>query len=233
MESGYGEYGMGFDDASIRRGFIRKVYGLLFSQLLITLSFIAVFCFSDKVSGYVQQNPWTLILALVLSFVLIIILSCCGQVRRTAPTNYILLFLFTIVEGYLLGAISSSYTTQSVLIAAGLTALITFLLTIFSFQTKYDVTGWGCGLFIILIVFTIVGMIAGIFLRGNQVYQMIYGGIGAAIFCLYIIYDTQLMMGGKHKYSLSPEEYVFASLNLYLDVINLFLMLLQLLGSRD
>ncbi len=41
-----------------------------------------------------------------------------------------------------------------------------------------------------------------------------YGAVGALIFSLFIIYDTQLMLGGKHKYSLDPEEYVFASLNL-------------------
>ena len=39
------------------------------------------------------------------------------------------------------------------------------------------------------------------------------------------------MMGGKHKYSLSPEEYIFSALNLYLDIVNLFLYLLQIFGS--
>ena len=58
-----------------------------------------------------------------------------------------------------------------------------------------------------------------------------YGSAGALVFSLYIVYDTQLMMGGKHKYSLSPEEYVFASLNLYLDIINLFLYILMIVGA--
>ena len=43
--------------------------------------------------------------------------------------------------------------------------------------------------------------------------------------------DTQLMMGGGKKYSLSPEEYVFAALNLYLDIINLFLYLIMIFGK--
>lgn len=46
---------------------------------------------------------------------------------------------------------------------------------------------------------------------------------GALLFSFYLIYDTQLMMGGNHKYSISPEEYVFASLNIYLDIIMIFL----------
>lgn len=47
----------------------------------------------------------------------------------------------------------------------------------------------------------------------------------------YLVFDTQMILGGKHrKYQVSPEEYIFAALNLYLDVVTLFLFLLQLIG---
>lgn len=47
----------------------------------------------------------------------------------------------------------------------------------------------------------------------------------------YMVFDTQLILGGKNrKYQVSPEEYVFAALNLYLDIVTLFLLLLQLIG---
>jgi len=49
--------------------------------------------------------------------------------------------------------------------------------------------------------------------------------------CLFIVYDTQLMLGGKHKYAISMDEYVFAALNLYLDIINLFLYILRIMGG--
>lgn len=42
--------------------------------------------------------------------------------------------------------------------------------------------------------------------------------------------DVQLMLGGHHHYSLDPEEYVFAALNIYLDIINLFIFILRLIG---
>jgi len=38
------------------------------------------------------------------------------------------------------------------------------------------------------------------------------------------------MLGGKHKYSLSPEEYIFAALNLYLDIVNMFVYVLSIVG---
>ena len=50
---------------------------------------------------------------------------------------------------------------------------------------------------------------------------------GALLFSLFIIFDTHMLM---HK--LSPEEYIVATINLYLDIINLFLHLLKLLGER-
>lgn len=54
------------------------------------------------------------------------------------------------------------------------------------------------------------------------------------LFFQYLVYDTQIMMGGGKMYSISPEEYIFAALNLYLDIVNLFLYILQLISAaRD
>ena len=57
------------------------------------------------------------------------------------------------------------------------------------------------------------------------------GAAGALVFSLYLVYDTQLMLGGKHKYALSPEEYIFAALNIYLDVVQLFMYILMIVGG--
>lgn len=63
---------------------------------------------------------------------------------------------------------------------------------------------------------------------------IVYSSIAAFIFSMYLIYDTQLMLGGKHKYSISPEEYIFAALNLYLDIVQIFMHILAIIGnSRD
>ncbi len=75
----------------------------------------------------------------------------------------------------------------------------------------------------------IIGIV-GIFVR-NKILSIVYASIGAFLFSCYIIFDTQLMMGGGHKYALDPEEYIFAALNLYLDIINLFLFILQIIGN--
>jgi FtsH-binding integral membrane protein len=116
-----------------------------------------------------------------------------------------------------------------VLMAVGLCAAVCFGLTMFAFQTKWDFTVIGGGLFVALIILVIFGIVA-IFIPG-RVMTLIYASCGALLFSLYLIYDTQLMMGGKHKYSISPEEYIFAALNLYLDIVNIFLYILTIIGA--
>lgn len=87
-------------------------------------------------------------------------------------------------------------------------------------------------LYVFLIMLIVFGIFGGIF--HSKVLNILYACIGALIFSAYIVFDTQLMLGGNHKIAISPEEYVFAALNLYLDVVNLFLYLLIIVsGGRN
>ncbi|XP_050300696.1 protein lifeguard 1 isoform X2 [Anthonomus grandis grandis] len=239
-QQGYGGYnpedpeikGFDFSDQSIRRGFIRKVYSILMVQLAITCAFIALFSFEPKTKHFVQTTPSLFFVALALMIVAIITLACCGEVRRKAPMNYIVLFIFTIAEGFLLGVSASTYDQDAVIMAAGITTVVCLALTLFAFQTKYDFTMMGGILLVAVVVLFMFGILA-IFIH-NKIFQLVYASLGALIFSFYLIYDTQMMLGGKHKYSISPEEYVFAALNLYLDIINIFMYILAIIGnSRD
>mmetsp|Transcript_21828 Transcript_21828/g.61427 ORF Transcript_21828/g.61427 Transcript_21828/m.61427 type:complete len:120 (-) Transcript_21828:287-646(-) len=103
-------------------------------------------------------------------------------------------------------------------------------LTVYAFTTKRDFTMMGGSLFAALFVLIIIGFMS--IWWHSQGLNLVYAGFGALLFCVFIVYDTQIMIGGKHKkYAISPDEYVFAALNLYLDVVNLFLYLLALFGS--
>lgn len=118
------------------------------------------------------------------------------------------------------------------MLAVSITAFVCFGLTIFAFQTKWDFTVLRGVLMVLLIVLIIFGFVA-MFVHTKMI-TLIYASCGALLFSFYLIYDTQMMMGGNHKYSISPEEYVFAALTLYLDIINIFLYILQIIGAtRD
>lgn len=224
--------GFEFSDKSIRNGFIRKVYSILMVQLLITLGMIALFLYHQPTTKFVRSHPELFWICFVAVIVLIICMACCTNVRRKAPLNFIFLFLFTIAEGFLLATAASTYKSEEVLLAVGITAAVCLALTLFAFQTKFDFTGLHSILFVALIIFLIFGIIAMIW--HGKTMTLVYASLGALLFSIYLIYDTQMMIGGNHKYSISPEEYIFAALNLYIDVINIFIYILAIIGtSRD
>jgi len=79
-----------------------------------------------------------------------------------------------------------------------------------------------------------VGLVSRLVFLSGKVIGLVYASLGALLFSVYLVYDTQLMLGGNHKYSISPEEYIFAALNLYLDIINIFMYILTIIGlSRN
>lgn len=158
-----------------------------------------------------------------------IALICCEGVRRKHPLNLIVLGIFTMSMSLFVGIIAAQYDPDTVFTAVGATAIIVLALTIFSFQTKFDFTGMAPYLFLILVLFMIFGFFASIF-RSNTT-NTVYAILGVLIFSMYLVYDTQLLVGGK-KYQLSEEEYVFAALTIYIDVIQIFLYLLELFGRR-
>ncbi|EDW01328.1 protein lifeguard 1 isoform X1 [Drosophila grimshawi] len=217
-----------FDDQTIRKGFIRKVYLILMMQLLITFGFVSVFTFSEATQKWAQTNYWLVWVALAVLIVTMICMACCESVRRKTPLNFIFLFLFTLAESFLLGVIAGTYEADEVLMAVGITAAVSLGLTLFALQTKYDFTMCGGVLVACLVVFIIFGIIA-IFIPG-KIIGLVYASLGALLFSVYLVYDTQLMLGGNHKYSISPEEYIFAALNLYLDIVNIFMYLLTIIG---
>merc|ERR550517_1879311 len=148
-----------------------------------------------------MDHQWILWISLILSIIVVIPMACVRTLRVSFPINFILLAIFTITEGIILGMVSMKYDTDAVIIAAGITTIIVFSLTIFAFQTKVDFTMMGGMLLCVL------------------------------IFSVYLVYDTQMMIGGDHKYAISPEEYIFAALAIYLDIINIFMYLLRFVGA--
>ncbi|XP_019489105.1 PREDICTED: bax inhibitor 1-like, partial [Hipposideros armiger] len=217
-----------FSEGSIRRAFIIKVFLILSAQLVVTGSIISMFLFWMTLKSWVLENAWFTYAILPAFFVVLIVLACCGKLRRQVPANYILLGLFTILQGLLLGTISVFYKAEEVLWATAATALVTLSLTLFALQTKWDFTLLNGTLFVLLFVLIIYGILL-IFIRSYWLH-LLYAGLGTMIFSLYLVMDVQLMVGGHHRYNLDPEEYIFAALNIYLDIINLFFFILQLIG---
>ncbi|XP_035169947.1 protein lifeguard 1, partial [Oxyura jamaicensis] len=216
-----------WDDKSIRQAFIRKVFLVLTLQLSVTFAFVAVFTFVRGVKGFVQRNVWTYYISYAVFFVSLIVLSCCGDFRRKHPWNLVALSILTVSLSYMVGMIASFYNTDAVIMAVGITVVVCFTVVIFSLQTKYDFTSCR-GVLIICLVVLILFSVLCIFIR-NRIMDIIYASLGALLFTCFLAVDTQMILGNK-QLALSPEEYVFAALNLYTDIINIFLYILAIIG---
>jgi len=217
-----------FSEKSIRMAFIRKVYGILMIQLAITVGFIALFIYQEDVKTFSYDHPELCWSAMAATLVFVIVLTCFKDIRRRSPINIILLLLFTICEGVVLGSVSALYDTADVMIAIGVCAAVCLALTLFALQTKWDFTLCGGIVYVSVIVLLMFGIVA--LCVQDKVVDIVYASLGALVFSIYLVIDTQLMLGGKHNYAISPEEYIFAALNLYLDIINIFLYILTIIG---
>ena len=103
----------------------------------------------------------------------------------------------------LLEAFMASYTTIyfqpiSVLVCAGLTMLIVFALTMYACFTKRDMTMMGGFLFCFSIILIFLGIVG--FFFTSYFYQMFLNSLGVLLMSLYLIFDTQLVIGNKRNY---------------------------------
>ena len=221
--------------SEVRTNFISKVYSILWLQLMVTSLFIGccnqlepVQNFMLSPIGYSLMFP-TVILLLIMTCML----SCYQDTLRVKPYSYIYLSVFTLLMSYMVGYTGIAYNLNTLLLSGISTLSIFSGLSIYAIQTKYDYTDKGgyllAGLFGLIVLSLFVS-----FTNYNTL-NIVYAVGGSVLFSFYIVYDTQLIVGGEHKkITFHTDDYVLAAISLYLDVINLFLMILRLLnGERD
>ncbi|XP_062848942.1 protein lifeguard 1 [Trichomycterus rosablanca] len=219
-----------FEDKTVRRAFIRKVFSVVTMQLLVTFSVVSIFTFSETVKKAVQSNIWIYLSSYIIFMVVALALSFSSTLCRKHPWNMISLSVVTLSLSYMVGTVASFHNTTAVIIAMGSTLIISFTIIIFSAQTRVDFTLCN-GILLVLAMDLIMFGFFSIFYY-SSILQIIYGSLGALLYAVFLAVDCQLVMG-REKYALNPEEYVFASLIIYLDIIMIFLYILMLLGGSS
>ena len=214
----------------LRLGFIRKVYGILTAQLLFTtlLSFIAME--SKSYQNFLLNHKGLLTFFFIILIVLPFIIVCFKDLMRTVPQNYIILFIFTFAESYIISFICAFSNHKLVFMASFMTFVICLTLTIYAINTKSDFTTKGGLLFILcagLFLFSIFGLFTD-----NKFFHIVICTLGVILFGFYLIYDTQLIIGKKSEL-IEMDDYILGAFLLYMDIINIFLYLLQLLSSNN
>jgi len=99
-------------------------------------------------------------------------------------------------------------------------------LTAFTFQTKRDFSSMGAALYSGLLILIGASFIH-IFI-GGEITEIGLAVGGALLFSFFIVFDTQMIMS-----RVSEEEYILATIQLYLDIINLFIEILKILNKSN
>jgi len=205
------------EGASVR--FMKQTYQLLGASMIAAAAGAYV---TMPYAQIVMQYKW-----LIFGFELFMLFVGLRMTRNKPGLNLAALFVFTFVTGVSLVPLLSS------LIGAGNGALIgnAFLMTsvlfgalsLFAINSKTDFSSWGKPLFITLIVVIVASLVNMFILNSPIMHVVITAGI-LLLFSLFTIYDTQNIANGAYD---SPVD---AALSLYLDFLNMFTALLQLLG---
>ena len=216
-----------FAEKSVRAGFIRKVLSIVGLQLLVTFGTVLGVSFNDTATNFVQKHVEIYYSCLISTIVLLIALFCFA---RKHPINMVLLGLFTLVESYTIAVYATFYNPGSVVFALGITVCTVLVLVTYAFFTKRDFTAW-LDILIICSFFLFIWGMFSLFFPIDIGWFKIYAGIAALLTCAYIVIDIQMICGGK-RLEFTPDDYIFAAITIYLDIINLFVYILAIFGDR-
>ncbi|XP_017798826.1 PREDICTED: protein lifeguard 3-like [Habropoda laboriosa] len=202
-----------FKEETVRRSFIRKVFCLLTLQLLFTTAVIAFFLF---------------VVCFTISYCAI---SFSESARRKPPFNYIWLCKLTLAMSYLAAFASVFYEVEIILMALGMTTVMTLGIGLIATFSKFDLTMRtgllmivGLASIVAIVVLTIVSLFTVM-----TILHIVISVIGMFLLSMYLYFDVQTIMGGR-RIELHPDEVVFATTQIYVDVVLLYKYVLMFLG---
>ena len=196
---------------------VAKVHNIMLTQVGYTL--------------FVSPVKWVVILA---PLALVFYLSF--RIQNMRPTTAQLTFwIYAALVGVSLGSIFLIYTHTSIVRVFFITAASFGALSLWGYTTNRDLTGMGS--FLIMGLFgIIIASLVNIFLVSSMM-QWIISVVGVLVFAGLTAYDTQRLKNeyvyGAMDGEVMERSAIMGALSLYLDFLNLFTMLLQLMGSRD
>ena len=182
---------------------------------------------------FVSPLKWAVILA---PLALVFFLSFRIQNMRPA-TAQITFWIYAALVGVSLGSIFLIYTHSSITRVFFITAASFGALSLWGYTTQRDLTGWGSFLIMGLFGIIIASLVNMASLASSTMLQWIISVVGVLVFAGLTAYDTQRLKSeyiyGAMEGEVMERSAIMGALSLYLDFLNLFTMLLSLLGNRD
>lgn len=206
---------------SIRLAFLRKVFGILAFQFAATFAFCLVIYLTPGVRGFIQNQSWILLLTMFGSIGVLIAMFIHA---RSVPYNYFLLGAWTILQALTVGAIVSFYEVEVVIQALLLTSVVVGGLFVYTLQSKRDFQKHYALIYSISSIFLVAILLQILIMSPIMDFAM--SVVGALLFSAYLVIDIDMIM--NHY---SAEDYIIACCTVYMDIIGLFLRLLEILDA--
>jgi len=226
--------GVTFDEGL--RKHMLSIYNYMSSGVLLTG--IVALLFSrggmESPAAQIAINGGLLMWAIKLSPLAFILAISFGYNRMSKSTLQIVFWSFAVVMGLSMSTIFLIYSGESIALTFFATAGAFAGLSLFGYTTKKDISGWGSFL-IMGVIGLLVAMILNFFLQSGTL-AFVISGIGVLVFAGLTAYDTQRLKN-EYQYLRGTEfagkAVIMGAVSLYLDFVNMFLFLLNFLGSRE
>ena len=231
--SGFGAGANAMDqavDAGLR-SYMLSVYNYMGSGVLLT-GIVAMLAFNSGFTASLIGSPlmWVVMLA-PLAFVLVLSF---GINKLSVPAAQAVFWAFAAIMGVSLSSIFLVYTDASIAKVFFITAATFGAMSLYGYTTKRDLTQMGSFLMMGLIGL-IIASVVNIFMQSGML-EFIISAVGVLIFVGLTAYDTQKIKEGydeAHGAEVLAKAVIMGALTLYLDFVNMFTFLLNLMGSRE
>ena len=219
-----------FIDYDLSSKFLMKVYGIVFFEFLIIFGLVMIFQI-QSIKDYFHEHSGLFFALLGISifvvFIFLVIFLCSNELLRKVPANYIALFFVTIFLGIFCALIASLY--NFIIVLGTITCVISISIGAFCVGLLNKGYGAKFWYFIIssLIALIVHYAILALILRSDYLY-LLYCTIYALLYSFYIAFDTIVIKEG-----LSLDDYIYGAFILTIDIIRLFIFLLQIFGQSS
>jgi len=201
-------------------GFIRRVFAIFTGQMIFSTTCVAAAAYSPSLSKFQTDNFNLFYLAIVAYLVCDICLLCERRLSRQAPVNFIILFVATLCQGYILSMTTLSYNPESVL-KVFLISTSTFIgMTLYGLFARKDVGVHGSILSAVVAGGIALAVVLTQFEQSDIIYLTICN-LFVFIGLTFVAIDTQMILKERH-WGISHEDYVVAALVLVIDFVNIF-----------
>lgn len=208
---------------------IRQVYAWMGGGLAVTAIMALITLSSPAILEAVFGNKLVFYGLMIGELALVFTLS--GAINKLSATTATLIFIvYSALNGVTLSVVVLAYTASSITSTFVISAGMFGAMSIYGFMTKRDLTSWGSFLFMGLIG-VVIASIVNIFV-GSSAVSWVISGIGVTVFTGLTAYDTWKIKEMAAQGIEGRKPAILGALTLYLDFINLFLMLLRFTGNR-